>query len=125
MPDPRFARPGAESLLLSGPLQPQLVLLIDTLTRDVDEPTAALRQALACRVHAALGLAANECLARLGATITESDRALLIMLADRHELRTPPAAANDPAERLRRLEPARRYRDAAQVLAMLAELAAA
>lgn len=125
MPPPRFASAGIEPLLLSGPLQPQLVLLIDSLVRDPDEPTATLRQSLACRLQAALGLAANDCLVRLGATISESDRALLLMLADRHEQRTPPAPFEHPRERLQRLEPARRFRDAAQILAMLTELAAA
>lgn len=116
--------PWADALGLNGPLQPQLVLLLDSLSKDEDAESIDARRALARRVHAALRRSHEECLAQLAATITEADRALLLALADRHEQRTPAAAAGDPRERLRRLEPARRYRDGAQILGMLAELGA-
>jgi hypothetical protein len=111
--------------MLGGPLQPQLVLLIDSLGRCQDEASYEARRALALKLHAVLGLTARECVVRLSATIGEGDLAFLLELADDHERRTPPAPTEDPRERLRRLEPARRYRDAAQVLSMLPVLASA
>lgn len=121
----RPTSPTIEAVRLSGPLQPQLVLLLDALADDADAATAGARESLARRIHAALECDGDEFLIRLAETITRSDRALLLELADRHERRTAPAPFADPAERLRRLEPARRYRDAAQVLSMLEELASA
>ena len=123
MPANRLTPPSVAPLMIDGPLQPQLFLLLDTLAKDPDERSLEERRSLARRIHAALGQGADECLEQLNANLSEEDRSLLLVLADRHEQRTPAAPAADPRERLRRLEPARRYRDAAQVLAMLAVLA--